>query len=922
MEFCDVTDFSVPVFQELGKCPNCSSALHIGNRLCLKCLLNGALDNDDEVVGSETATLNETLAKIGACSATWRVGNHEILDEIGRGGMGVIYRAREPHSRRIVALKRALVDHADSDQILARFRREAETAARLDHPHIVPIYHVGESEDGLPFFTMKFASGRSLLEARETLRRTPRESVSLMAKVAVALQHAHNQGVLHRDLKPSNILLDDEREPLVSDFGLAKWIKTSRDLTRSLTILGTPGYIAPEQAAGPSARLTVAADVYSLGAILFELLTGRAPFLGEHALAVLRQAAERPAPKLRSLASHLDRDLETICARCLEHEPSARYHSAESLARDLESWLSGHPIVARPVSIPARLWRWSRGNRMFAATLGSSLLLAIASVPWQIHSWKLQSAAHENTLAARSVAVLPFFNLDNVAADAVFAESVASSLQHELDLVGPTRVRTTPLPPSIGWLTAEQIRRVGEITKTRTVLTGTERTIQGRKRISLRLLDGATGNPLLERILEGNAQEDLARVVGEKIGGAVHDILSTKDWSGMTRSKIDPAMRNEAAREALLAGRELMFRYTVSDFDQATALFEKTLRLAPDSSLAHAYLAIVATGRTHYLSNNSFLALGEAEAYEALRLSPDSSDAHRALAGVFYQQGKFIEALEEELRTIESAGPEEKVGRFIGMTLDILGHPDCALNWYGLARSAGGPPGDMDGHIGDCWVQLCDSERALKAYSRAKELQAGRSQGDVGICHMRLLEGDFEGARGLCRSGRRNYPDLGETEQIAAQVEFFARKFDAAESRYRNLSKTDLNGGGAFYGAITYQSALGRIRQAMGDRRGGKALLERCLISETAAVEGEPANPEALYRLAAVESSLGMLEASISHLRRAVSSGWIDYRSLAMDPRFDSLHGSRDLEAIIRDLKINVAAMRLKSSTVIKIAQP
>ena len=311
----------------------------------------------------------------------WRLGNYEILEEIGRGGMGVIYRARQRHSRRIVALKRVLSYHADSRDTLARFRREAEAAASLDQPNILPIYEVGESEEGVPFFSMKYASGGSLQEVGPALRDDPREIVRLMAKVTRAVQYAHRQGILHRDLKPGNILLDGRGEPLVSDFGLAKWLDTASDLTRTLTIFGTPGYIAPEQAEGPAASLKPSADVYSLGAILFDLLAGRPPFLGEHALAVIRQTADKPAPKLRSLVQHADRDLETICARCLEREPAARYGSAGELAEDLERWLEGRPIVARPVLRPAQLWRWSRRNPVLAG--GAAALVALLIADWR-----------------------------------------------------------------------------------------------------------------------------------------------------------------------------------------------------------------------------------------------------------------------------------------------------------------------------------------------------------------------------------------------------------------------------------------------------------------------------------------------------------------------------------------------------------
>src|SRR5438552_16007586 len=232
--------------------------------------------------------------------------------------MGVIYRARQRHPHRIVAVKRVLNYHADSHETLMRFRREADAAASLDHPNILPIYEVSESEDGLPFFSMKFATGGSLQKVGPALRAKPRQCVQLMAKVARAVEYAHGHGILHRDLKAGNILLDDRGEPLVSDFGLAKWLDTTSDLTRTLTSFGTPGYIAPEQAQGSAKNVTAAADIYGLGAVLFYLLTGRPPFIGKNVLAVIKQASDRSAPKLRTIAPELDRNLEAICAKALE----------------------------------------------------------------------------------------------------------------------------------------------------------------------------------------------------------------------------------------------------------------------------------------------------------------------------------------------------------------------------------------------------------------------------------------------------------------------------------------------------------------------------------------------------------------------------------------------------------------------------
>ena len=227
---------------------------------------------------------------------------------------------------------------------------------------------------------MKHARRGTLLEAAQTLRDDSRRVVRLIAKVSRAMQYAHSEGVLHRDLKPGNILLDEHREPLVSDFGVAESLDTPTDLTRTFTSFGTPGFIAPEQAHGPSRDLSPAADIYSIGAVLFYLLTGRAPFIGENALAVIKEAADKPAPKLRTLAPALDRDLEIICAKCLERDPEARYVSAADLAEDLERWLEGRAISAGRFAAPVRIWRWSKRNPRFAGALAASIVLAILNL--------------------------------------------------------------------------------------------------------------------------------------------------------------------------------------------------------------------------------------------------------------------------------------------------------------------------------------------------------------------------------------------------------------------------------------------------------------------------------------------------------------------------------------------------------------
>lgn len=898
------TDSTVAILAEPEVCQECQSVSRLTNGLCLNCLLHGALDDDKTPSGREA--FKEALAAVKSRDGDWHIADHEILDEISRGGMGVVYQAKEPHSGRIVALKCVLAYQGDSDHVVARFRREAETAARLDHPNIVPIYQVGETADGFPYYTMKYAPAGSLLQARGPLLNHPRQSAALMVKVARAVHFAHEKGVLHRDLKPGNILLDDHGEPLVSDFGLARCEATSSYLTRSLASFGTPGYVAPEQADGPAAQLTPAADVYSLGAILFELLTGRPPFVGDNAFAVMKRSSEQPAPKVGTLVRNVDRDLETICARCLERDPADRYQSAGELADDLQNWLDDRPIVARRPDLWLQARRWVRHNRGLAALLAAFCVLIAGSIIWQLRAQRIEAAMNANVLAARSVAILPFYNLDTASADPAVTKAVAASLQEGLAALGPSKVTTLEPRFAISRERLAELNKEGGANRPRAIVAGTVRMVRGRQRVSFQLIDPASKETLFGHSWEGKGEQgDIANSLTREAKQAIYSILSATDWSELIRSKSDPGLRNEIAREAITAGR-LISHSSASDCDKGIALFKRAVEAAPDSSLAHAYLAMEATNRIHFNPDRSFLALGRQEAEKALELSPGSAEAHRALAGVYYQEGRFSEALEQALQTVEIGGLQDRLAMFIGMTLDMLGRPHHALDWQQVAAELSANPGDVDSAIGDCWTKLGDDQQAERAYARAIELRPNSSHGLVGLARLRLLEGNVEAAREICR---RLPVATGELAEIAAQIEFFDRRFDVALELYRNLTKMNPNGGGSFYGAMSYCSAGGRAKQALGDLNEAKRLLEDCLTKERANAETQPGSPEAVYRLAAVEASLGMNEASLAHLRKAVALGWVDYRSLNLDPRFDHVRGP-ELQSILNELSARVADMR------------
>jgi tRNA A-37 threonylcarbamoyl transferase component Bud32 len=405
---------------ETNRCPNCGAALQANapEGLCPRCLMQRALAGESSELVDATAheeqptpaesaaVLGETAlpgAKTADGTRDWPTdpaqptdmaagqegatrdlergamvryfGDYEVQKELGRGGMGVVYKARQVSLNRPVALKMIKAGVLADDAELRRFQNEAEAVALLDHPGVVPVYEVGE-HNGQKYFSMKLVEGGNLADQIDAFKDNPRAAATLLAAVAEAVYHAHMRGILHRDLKPANILIDSEGHPHVTDFGLAKWVEGDVEMTQSGAILGTPAYMSPEQAYGRRGTITTATDVYGLGAILYALLSGRAPFGGDSVLDTIdavRTKAPEPPTKLNV---KIPRDLETICLKCLEKDPRRRYASAQALVDDLHAWLDLRPIAARRVGLAERAWLWCK-RRPAIAALAALVFLAV-----------------------------------------------------------------------------------------------------------------------------------------------------------------------------------------------------------------------------------------------------------------------------------------------------------------------------------------------------------------------------------------------------------------------------------------------------------------------------------------------------------------------------------------------------------------
>ncbi len=452
-------------------------------------------------------------------------GDYEVLEEIGHGGQGVVYRARQKSLNRIVALKVIGLAHWATEAHVKRFRLEAEAAASLNHPCIVPIYEVGE-RDGACYFSMGLVEGGQLDAVAKREPIPIRHAAEVIAKLARTVSYAHAHGILHRDIKPGNILLDAKGEPHLTDFGLARLVETESSVTRTMEVLGTPSYMAPEQAVGNNAGVTSATDIYGLGAVLYQLITGHPPFAAGTTYETVRLVLDTEPRRPRLLNRKIDRDLATICLKCLDKDPQRRYSSALALAEDLERWLKHEPIRARRTGLVTRGRKWVRRNPSIAVMAAMLLVLA---VPLGVMIWKTESERSPLSNVAppeKSIAVLPFSNLSKEQENAFFADGVQDEILSDLAKVADLKVisRTSVMPYKSG--TARNLQQIGQQLGVAHVVEGSVQRAGDHVRVNAQLVDARTDRHLWAQTYD----RDLADVfaIQSEIAKTIADQLQAK----------------------------------------------------------------------------------------------------------------------------------------------------------------------------------------------------------------------------------------------------------------------------------------------------------------------------------------------------------------------------------------------------------
>jgi serine/threonine protein kinase/tetratricopeptide (TPR) repeat protein len=629
-------------------CPKCGAEIFAdaAEGLCTACLLETGLGlfsesadriNDRDRADHPPRHIDKPAAngsRRAASDAQMPVilGDYELLEEIGRGGQGVVYRARQRNLNRTVALKVVRTGQWTTSAHLKRFRLEAETAASLDNPNIVPIYEVGE-HGGSCYFSMKFIEGGAL---DELFRRDPmptHRAAKLIAELSRAVHYAHQRGILHRDIKPGNILIDAQGEPHLTDFGLARLTEVEGTITRTLDTLGTPSYMAPEQALGNN-QLTCETDVYGLGAVLYHLLTGHPPFAGGTTYDTIRLLLETEPRQPRFLNPKTDRDLATICLKCLEKNPERRYSSALALAEDLERWLRDEPIRARPIGMFGRGRKWVRRNPTLAL-----LIMSLAGLATAI-SWNVWKSEFVPSTAVTGIAVLPFENLSEEQESTFFADGVQDDILTKLAKIRDLKVisRTSVMQ----YRGNQNMHEIGAALGVSHTLQGSIRKSGTQLHLNAQLIDTRTDAHVWAEQYDCDLNSVFAAqsAIALKVADRLHAKLSTAEKLDMAR----PPTANLTAFKFYTRAKNLVLMTSFTTNTKANLVEAADLlnqAVTHDSSFFQAYCLLSHAHDLLYFfgfdRTTARLSLGESAIREAFNLRPESGEAHLARAEHLYR---------------------------------------------------------------------------------------------------------------------------------------------------------------------------------------------------------------------------------------------------------------------------------------------
>jgi TolB-like protein/Tfp pilus assembly protein PilF/predicted Ser/Thr protein kinase len=823
------------------------------------------------------------------------LGDYELLEEVGRGGQGVVFRARQKSLNRTVALKVISLGQWASKAHLKRFRLEAEAAAKLEHPGIVPIHEVGE-RDGSCYFSMKFIEGGQL---DQVARREPmpiRRAVELIAKVARTVNYAHEHGILHRDIKPGNILLDQEGAPHLTDFGLARLVESESSVTQTLDVLGTPSYMAPEQAVGNNAAVSSATDVYGLGAVFYQLLTGQPPFAGGATYETIKLLLDTEPKQPRLLNPKIDRDLSTICLKCLEKDPKRRYTSALALAEDLERWLRHEPIAARHIGTFARGKKWAQRNPATALLVASLFALA-AATGWII--WKSELIRQPVTTG---IAVLPFENLGEQKENVAFADGVQDDILTKLAKIADLKVisRTSVMD----YRGKRNMQQIGDVLRVSHVLEGSVRRTGTRLRLNAQLIDTRTDNHVWAEEYDRDLNDLFAiqAEIAQKVAEHLHAKLSASEKASVEEKPTQDLVSYDLYVRAvsLIYNAQLPSQSNFVDRAEAVDLLNKAVARDPNFFLAYCQLAFMhdLVYQQEIDHTPARLALAKSAIDSAFRLRPDSGEAHLALGwhlywGYFDYDGARAElalaqqSLPNNPRAFELAGLiDRREGRWAEATHNL--ERACELDPQNIPYLI---------TLATTYLRLHDYDQMARVMDRIIAVQPDRQRSRIIRAGIEVdRRADTRPLRAAIEKALANDPGSAEDPFVAAirlGLALFDRDLDAVSRIAAALPMKQMLDAGFNQGSRDFW--LGVVARLKGDAEAARAAFMKARTKLEEELRVHPDNMGLLSDLGLIDAALGRKEEALREGRRAM-----ELRARALPTAQDPMFGSSTNEASMK----------------------
>jgi len=842
-----------------GLCTAC--LFEVGLGLLTRAFAAAGQDSAENVEPSEANAASHSKKAAAQAKAPTDFGDYELLEEIGRGGQGVVYRARQKSLNRTVAVKVIGLGHWATEAHLKRFRREAEAAASLEHPCIVPIYEVGE-RDGSCYFSMKFVEGGQL---DEVVRREPmalRRAAELIVKVARTVHFAHEHHILHRDIKPGNILLDRKGEPHLTDFGLARLVETESTVTRTMEVLGTPSYMAPEQAGGNNTKLTSATDVYGLGAVLYQLLTGQPPFAGGTTYETIRLLLDTEPRPPRVLNPKMDRDLSTTCLKCLEKDPARRYPSALALAEDLERWLKHEPIQARHTGILGRGRKWVRRNPTTALLVTSLVALAAVS-GWVI--WKSELIHRPVTTG---IAVLPFENLNDQKENSVFADGVQDDILTKLAKIAGLKVisRTSVME----YRDKRNVRQIGDALRVSHVLEGSARRSGDRIHLNAQLIETRTDTHVWAEEYDRDLNDLFAiqAEIAQKVAEHLHAKLSTSEKASIEEKPTQDLVAYDfyVRAVAIIYNAQVDSLADLVNLSEAVELLNKAVARDPNFSLAYCELAFVHDLVYQQETDHTpaRLALAKSAIDSAFRLRPDSGEAHLALGWHLYWGYSDYDRARAELAVAQQSLPNNpRVYELAGL-IDRR-HGRWADATHNFERACELDPRNIPNliNLATTYLWLHDCDQMARILDRIIALGPDKRL-------PRLIRAGIETDR------------QGNTGPLHAAIEKILTNEPGSEkdpivASFRlglALSDREVDAAGSLAAALPQKNgrdfSLGVVARLKGDVAGARAAFMRARAAVEEELSVHPDNMGLLADLGLIDAALGRKQEALSEGQRAM----------------------------------------------------